>query len=63
MNQEIRSITNEGELARNEWENNYSDFLRAHVYKKIRTIFFHTVLAINCSVTTYKYFKNLISEV
>ena len=64
MNEEIRCITNEGKTARNEWENDDSDFLRAlySVYKKIRTIFFHTLLAIHCSVASYKYFKKLISE-
>ena len=33
------------------------------VYKEIRTIFFHALLAIRCSVTSYNYFKKLISEV
>ena len=65
MNEEIRCITNEGKTVRNEWENDDSDFLRAlySVYKKIRTIFFHTSLAIHRSVASYKYFKKLISEV
>ena len=65
MNGEIRCITNEGKMARNEWENDNSDFLQAlySVYKKIRTTFFHTLLAIHCSVASYKYFKKLISEV
>ena len=63
MEEEIRCITNEGETARNEWENDDSNFLRARVYKKIRTIFFHTLLAISRSVASYKYFKQLISEV
>ena len=31
--------------------------------KKNRAIFFHTLLAIHCSVASYKYFKKLISEV
>ena len=31
--------------------------------KKIRTIFFHTLLAIRRSVASYKYFNKLISEV
>ena len=50
---------------RNEWENHDPDFLQAlyNVYKKIRTIFFHTLLAINRSVASYKYFKKFISEV
>ena len=40
-------MTNEGKTADNELENDDSDFLRAlySVYKKIRTIFFHTLLA------------------
>ena len=65
MNEEICCITNEGKIARNEWENGDSDFFRAlySVYKKIRTIFFHNLLAIHCSFVSYKYFKNLISEV
>ena len=52
-------------MARNEWENDDSNFLRAlySVYKKIRTIFFHTLLAIHRSVASYKYFKKLVSEV
>ena len=63
MNEEIRCITNEGKTARNEWENDDSNFLRAlySVYKKIRTIFFHTLLAIHRSVASYKYFKKLIN--
>ena len=62
MNQEISCITNEGKTAMNEWENDDSDFLWAlySVYKKIRTIFSHTLLAIHCSVAGYKYFKKLI---
>ena len=65
MNGEIRCITNEGKTARNEWENDDSDFLRAlgSVYKKIRTIFFRTLLTIHCSFACYKYFKKVISEV
>ena len=40
-------MTNEEKTAKNEWENDDSDFLRAlyGVYKKIRTIFFHTLPA------------------
>ena len=65
MNEEIRCITNEEKMARNEWENDDSDFLPAlySIYKKIRTIFFHTLLAIHHSVESYKYFKKLISKV
>ena len=60
---EICCITNEGKTARNEWENDDSDFLRAlcSVYKKIRAIFFHTLLAIHRSVASYKYFEKLKS--
>ena len=65
MDEEIHCINNEVTTARNERENGDSDFLRAlySVYKKIRTIFFHTLLAIHRSVASYKYFKKLISEV
>ena len=64
MNEEIRFIT-EGKTARKEWENDDSNFLRAFysIYKKIRTIFFDTLLTIHCSAVGYKYFKRLISEV
>ena len=64
MNEEICCIANEGKMARNEWENNDSDFLRAlcSVYKKTRTVFFHTLLGIHRSVASYEYFKKLISE-
>ena len=36
MNEEICCITNEGKMAKDEWENDYSNFLRAlySVYKK-----------------------------
>ena len=65
MNEEIRCIINEGKTVRNEWENDDSNFLPAlySVYKKIRKFFFHTLLAIHCSVASYKYFKKFISEV
>ena len=65
MNEEIHCITNEGKMARNEWENDGSDFLWAlySVCKKIRIIFFHSLLATHCSVASYKYFKKLVSEV
>ena len=65
MNEEICCITNEGKTARKQWENDDFDFLQAlyMVYKKIRTIFFHTLLAIHCSVSSSKYFKKLLSEV
>ena len=65
MNEEICCITNGGKRARNEWENGDSDVLQAlySVYKKIRSIFFHTLLVIHCSAASYKYFKKLISEI
>ena len=65
MNEEIRCITNEGETAWNEWENDDSDFFRAlfSVYKKIRAIFSHTLLPIHSSVASYKCFKKLISNI
>ena len=65
MNEEILCITNEGETALNEWENDDSNFLRAlfSVYKKIRAIFSHTLLPIHRSVTSCKYFKKLVSDV
>ena len=42
MNEQIHCITNEGEMAWNEWENDDSDFFRTlfSAYKKIRAIFF-----------------------
>ena len=54
---------NERKTTRNEWENDDSDFLQAlySVYKKIRTIFSHTLLAIHRSVASYKYFEKLRS--
>ena len=44
MNEEIHCITNEGKTAKNEWENDGSDFFRAlfSVYKKLGQFFFHT---------------------
>ena len=59
MNEEIRCIINEGKTAKNEWENDHSDFLRTlySVYKKIRTIKFHTSLTTHHSVGSYKYFE------
>ena len=64
MNEEICCITNEGKMARNEWENDDSNFLQAlySVYKKVRIIFFHTLLAVHCSVANNKYFKKLINK-
>ena len=65
MNEEICCITNEGKMNMNEYENGDSDFVWAlfSAYKKIRTIFFHTLLTIHHSVASYKYFKKIISEV
>ena len=65
MNEEICCITNEGKTAKDEWENDYSDFLRAlySVYKKIRTILFPYFTCYNLSVGSYKYFEKLISKV
>ena len=69
MNEKIRCITNEGKTAKNEWENDDSDFLPAVyiVYKKLGQFFFHTLLAnlfkqrcISC-VTGYKYLNKLIT--
>ena len=65
MNEQICCIANEGEMAWNEWENDDSDFFQAlfSVYKKIRAIFFHTLLLIHSSVASYKYFKKLIKDI
>ena len=61
MNEEICCIYNEGKMAKNEWKNDFI-FLSALyiVYKKLRKLFFDTLLAnlfkqryIN-SVTSYK---------
>ena len=43
MNEEIYYITNKGKTAKNEWENDDSDFLWAlySVYKKWGQMFFH----------------------
>ena len=66
----ICCIYNEGKMAKNKWKNDFI-FLSALyiVYKKLRQLFFHTLLAnlfkqryIN-SVTSYKYLYMLISEV
>ena len=44
MNKGICCIAHEGKTAKNIWENNDSDFLRAlcNVYKKLGQFFFHT---------------------
>ena len=46
MNEEICCITNWGKMAKNEWENDDSDFLWASysIYKKLRQLFFHADL-------------------
>ena len=68
MNEEIHCITNGGKTAKNEWENDDSDFLVAlcSVYKKLGQFFFHTLLT-NLfkqrhisSVTSCKYLNKLI---
>ena len=42
--EEIHCIIDEGKMAKNEWENNDSEFLRAlySVCKKLGQFFFHT---------------------
>ena len=70
MNEEIRCITNEGKMAKNEWEND-SNFLPVLyiLYKKLGQFFFHTLLTnlfrqrYISSVTNYKYLSKSISEV
>ena len=70
MIEQIRCITNEGKTAKNEWQNNDSDFLLAFysVCKKLGQFFFHTLLAnlfkqrYISSVTSYKYLNKLIRE-
>ena len=70
MNEDIHCITNKGKTAKNEWENDDSDFLvdLYRVYEKLRQFFFHTLLAnlfnqrYTSSLTSYKYLNNLISE-
>ena len=65
MNEEIRFIANDWKTARNELENDDSNFLWAlySVYKESRTIFFHALLAMYRSVASYEYFTKLMSEV
>ena len=71
MNDEIRCIAIEGKTAKNECENDDSNFLPAlyNLYKKLRQFFFHTLFVnllkqryISCS-TSYKYLGKLISDV
>ena len=62
MNEEICCIANEGKMAKNEWENDDSNFFWAlysvYNYKKIRAIYFHTLLAMHRSVVSYIYIKS-----
>ena len=46
MNGKINCIANEGKMAKNEWENDDSDFFLAlySVYITFRQFFFHTYL-------------------
>ena len=70
MNKEIHCITNKGKVAKNEWENDDTDFLQAlcSVYKKLGQLFFHTYWLTYIikeryisSVKNYKYFNKVIS--
>ena len=47
MNEEINCITKKGKTAKNEWENDDSDFLVAlcSVYEKLGQFFFPALLA------------------
>ena len=65
MNEEIPCVTNEVKMAKNEWENDDSDFLPALyiLYKKSGQIFFHTCSRCICCVTSYKHLNKLINEV
>ena len=58
MNEEICCIANEGKMAKNEWENDDSNFNSVYNYKKIRAIYFHTLLAMHHSVASYIYIKS-----
>ena len=67
MSEEICCVTNKREAAKNEWENDDSDFLRAlfSVYKKLGQFFFILVNFSKqryiSSVKSYKYSRKLIS--
>ena len=71
MNEEICCITSEEKTAKNEWENDDSDFLPVLyiVYRKLGQLFFYNLLANLLKqryisyVTSYKYLNKLISEV
>ena len=67
MNEEIHCITNEGKMAKYEWENEDSEFLRdlCSAYKKLGQFFFNTY-SLNCLkndislLLSYKYLNKLI---
>ena len=65
MNEEICCLTDEGKMAKNEWENDDSNFFEIYtVYiKKLGQFFSHNLLVIHRSAGKYKYFEKLISEV
>ena len=56
MNEEIRCIINEEKTAKNEWENDGSDFLRAYtVYmKKSGQFFFHIFEKLNKTIKIFE---------
>ena len=64
MNEEICCINNEGKTAKNEWENDDSDFFQAlcSIYKKSGQLFFHNLFKERyiCSVKSYKYLNKLL---
>ena len=68
MNEEIRCITNKGKTAKNEWENDDSNFLRVlyNVSKKSWQFLFQTY-SLTCLdkdasvLLSYKYLNKLIS--
>ena len=68
MNEEIHCITNEGKMAKYEWENEDSEFLRdlCSAYKKLGQFFFQHLLIklfkewYITSVKSYKYLNTLI---
>ena len=59
MNEEICCITNERKTAKDEWEDDYSDFLQAlySVYKKLEQFFSNTLLAKHLSVGSQIFWK------
>ena len=64
MNEGIRCITNKEKRPRMNGKMMTPIFFELYtVYiKKLGQFFFHTLLAIHCSVASYKCFKKLISE-